>query len=101
MRTAGSLSARYRPGRHPAAESWLPREYIDAGHDQHHLFTRSDDAPDRMHGELVNITRLRLPNINAFELILGRDLLFNQFCNFPANVAQILPYFGSHILVDL
>src|SRR5947209_11724401 len=44
---------------------------------------------------------LRRTDVDALKLILGRDLLFNEFGGLAANVGEILPVLGAHVLIDL
>ena len=80
----------------------LDDEAVGLGHDQHERLARRDDAADRVHGELVDEAVLRRADVDALELVLGRDLALDQFGrSWPRISRSSSPTSRAQILVDL
>ena len=60
-----------------------------------------DDAADRVHGELMHHAVLRRADVDALELVLGRDLALDELGDLVVDLAQILADLAAQVLVDL
>src|SRR5262249_4106791 len=60
-----------------------------------------DNAADRVHVQLMHHSALRCPNVDAHELVFGGDLAFHQLGPLALDLAQLLGYLASEILIDL
>ena len=56
----------------------LDGQAVAVGHDQHHGLARLDHAAHRMHALLEDLAVLRRQQVDALQLILGRDPLLDQ-----------------------
>src|SRR5215213_8645877 len=69
--------------------------------DQHDLLACRDHAADGVDIELVHHAVLRSADIDPLELVLGGNLLLDQFGDLAANLRKVLADLGAHVLLDL
>src|SRR5262245_13232202 len=79
----------------------LDREVVRLGDDEHDRITGRDHAADRVDRQLKNGSVLRGANVDAFELVLGRDLALDELADFAVDLAQFLRDFAGKILIYL
>ena len=60
-----------------------------------------DDAADRMHGRLMHDAVLRRADVDALQLILGRDLALDELGDLGLDLAQLRGDLAAQILLDL
>ena len=60
-----------------------------------------DDAADRVDGRLVHHAVLRRADVDALELVLGRDLALDELADLAVDLAQVLGDLAAQILIDL
>src|SRR5262245_2790609 len=79
----------------------LDREHVGARDNQHDRLAWADDAPDRMHGKLMHAAVPRRADVDALELVLGRNPFFNQLRGLCPDLGQLLAHLAAKILIDL
>ena len=79
----------------------LDREVVGVRHDQHDGVAGGDDAADGMHVRLEHHAVLRRADVDALELILGRDLALDEFADLAVDLARLLGDLAAQIPVDL
>ena len=68
----------------------LDHQAVGIGHDQHDRLAGRDHTADRVHGGLVHHAVLRRADVDALELVLGRDLALDQLADLGLDLAQLL-----------
>ena len=68
----------------------LDGQLVGVGHDQHDRLAGGDDAAHRVHGELMHHAVLRRADVDALELVLGRDLALDQLAILRVGSRQLL-----------
>src|SRR5215203_5224162 len=79
----------------------LDRQHIGFRHDQHDGLSGRDHPADRVDGRLVHHPVLRRSDIDALQLVLGRDLALDELGNLALDLAQVLGNLAAQILIDL
>src|SRR5687768_17672633 len=79
----------------------LHGQHVAARDDEHDYLGGADDASYRMHGELMYATVLRRANVDAHELILGRNTFFAQLRRLRPDVRKLLAHLAAKVLIDL
>ena len=79
----------------------LDAQFVRLRHDQHQGLGGASDAADSVDGELVHDAVLGSPNIDAAQLVLGRDPALHELGGLALDFAQLLRYFAAQFLVDL
>src|SRR6266702_1999224 len=79
----------------------LDLEVVGLRHDQHQGVAGGDDATHRVHVRLKHHAVLWRADVDAAELILGRDLALDRLADLVIGLAQILGNLAHHVLVDL
>src|SRR5262245_64003075 len=79
----------------------LDREVVRLGDDEHDRIAGRDHAADRVNRRLKNGSVLRGANVDAFELVLGRDFALDELADLAINLAQFLGDIAGNILIYL
>src|SRR5829696_6272079 len=79
----------------------LDRQHIGFRYDQHDGLSGRDHPAHRVDGRLVHHPVLRRSDIDALQLVLGRDLALDELGNLALDLAQILGNLAAQILIDL
>ena len=76
-------------------------QIVGVRHDQHDRLAGGDDAADGVDVRLEHHAVLRRADVDALELILGRDLALDEFADLAVDLAHLLGDLAAQILVDL
>ena len=79
----------------------LDHERVSFGHDQHDRLSGVDHAPDGVDRQLMDDPALRRADIDALQLVLGRNTTFHKLGVFCLNLAQLLHHLGAHVVINL
>src|SRR5262249_29405209 len=79
----------------------LDREVVRLGDDEHDRIAGRDHAADRVNRQLKNASILWGANVDAFELIFGRDFALDELADFSIDLAQFLGDLAGKILIYL
>src|SRR6266446_9834651 len=79
----------------------LDLEIVGLRHDHHDGIAGGDHPAHGMDRRLQHHAILRRADVDATQLVFGRDLALDEFTDLVVGLAQVLGDFADHILVDL
>src|SRR5215208_6318904 len=79
----------------------LDGQHVRLRYDQHDRLAGGDHATDRMHSRLMHHPVLRRADVDALQLILGRDLALDELGDLALRLAQVLGDLAAQFLIDL